>query len=55
MYLVFTNLGLAPGRQAHAAVFTMVSMAAYGALGAAFNNGSGIAEDRRRAGCASFG
>ncbi|MEW9528183.1 ABC transporter permease [Microbispora sp. NPDC049125] len=46
MYLVFTNLGLAPGDKQHAAVFTMVSMAAYGALGAAFNNGSGIAEDR---------
>ncbi|MFC0864525.1 ABC transporter permease [Sphaerimonospora cavernae] len=46
MYLVFTNLGLAPGDKHHAAIHTMVSMAAYGALGAAFNNGSGIAEDR---------
>ncbi|MBP2704178.1 ABC transporter permease [Microbispora sp. RL4-1S] len=46
MYLVFTNLGLASGDRRHAAIFTMVSMAAYGALGSAFNNGSGLAEDR---------
>ncbi|MEZ0070768.1 ABC transporter permease [Planotetraspora sp. GP83] len=46
MYLVFTNLGLAPGDKHYAAIFTMVSMAAYGALGGAFNNGSGLAEDR---------
>ncbi|GAB3895196.1 hypothetical protein GCM10027612_47600 [Microbispora bryophytorum subsp. camponoti] len=46
MYLVFTNLGLAPGDRREAAIYTMVSMAAYGALGGAFNNGSGIAEDR---------
>lgn len=46
MYLIFTNLALAPGDRHDAAVYTMVSMAAYGALGTAFNNGSGIAEDR---------
>jgi ABC-2 type transport system permease protein len=46
MYLVFTNLGLAPGDKHDAAIFVMVSMAAYGALGGAFNNGSGLAEDR---------
>ncbi|MGI5489184.1 ABC transporter permease [Microtetraspora malaysiensis] len=46
MYLLFTNLGIAPGDKQDAALFTMVSMAAYGALGSAFNNGSGIAEDR---------
>ncbi|MGI5158152.1 ABC transporter permease [Microbispora sp. CA-102843] len=46
MYLVFTNLGLAPGDRHDAAIYTMVSMAAYGALGSAFNNGSGIADDR---------
>ncbi len=46
MYLVFTDLGLAPGDEHDAAIYTMVSMAAYGGLGAAFNNGSGIAEDR---------
>ncbi|MCC5580060.1 ABC transporter permease [Microtetraspora sp. AC03309] len=46
MYLLFTNLGLAQGDKHDAAIFTMVSMAAYGALGSAFNNGSGIAEDR---------
>ncbi|MBX6381383.1 MAG: ABC transporter permease [Microbispora sp.] len=46
MYLLFTNLGLAPGDRHDAAIYTMVSMAAYGALGSAFNNGTGIAEDR---------
>lgn len=46
MYLIFTNLGLAPGDRHDAAIYTMVGMAAYGALGGAFNNGSGIAEDR---------
>ncbi|WP_327045762.1 ABC transporter permease [Microbispora sp. NBC_01189] len=46
MYVIFTNLGLAPGDRHDAAIYTMVSMAAYGALGGAFNNGSGIAEDR---------
>ncbi|MEV4461513.1 ABC transporter permease [Microbispora sp. NPDC049633] len=46
MYLLFTNLGLAPGDRHDAAIYTMVGMAAYGALGGAFNNGSGIAEDR---------
>ncbi len=46
MYLIFTNMGLAPGDQHDAALFTMVSMAAYGGMGAAFNNGTGLAEDR---------
>ncbi len=46
MYLLFTNMGLAPGDKHHAALFTMVSMAAYGGMGAAFNNGTGLAEDR---------
>ncbi|GAA4191328.1 ABC transporter permease [Microbispora amethystogenes] len=46
MYVIFTNLGLAPGDRHDAAIYVMVSMAAYGALGGAFNNGSGIAEDR---------
>ncbi|GAA1302487.1 ABC transporter [Planotetraspora silvatica] len=46
MYLVLSNLALAPGDKHAGAIVTMVSMAAYGALGGAFNNGSGIAEDR---------
>jgi ABC-2 type transport system permease protein len=46
MYLVLSNLALAPGDRHTGAIVTMVSMAAYGALGGAFNNGSGIAEDR---------
>jgi ABC-2 type transport system permease protein len=46
MYLVLTNLGLAPGERHQASIFTMVSMAAYGALGGAMNIGSGISEDR---------
>jgi ABC-2 type transport system permease protein len=46
MYLIFTNLGLAPSDSHDAALYTMISLAAYGALGAAINNGSGLAEDR---------
>ncbi|GAA4574362.1 ABC transporter permease [Planotetraspora kaengkrachanensis] len=46
MYLVLSNLALAPGDRRSGAVVTMVSMAAYGALGCAFNNGTGIGEDR---------
>ncbi|GII78879.1 ABC transporter [Sphaerisporangium rufum] len=47
MYLIFTTLGLAPGdgRQ-EVALFIMVSMAAYGGMGSAFNNGTGLGEDR---------
>lgn len=46
MYLLFTNLGLAPGDRQQAALFVMVGMAAYGGMGAAFNNGTGLSEDR---------
>ncbi|GGL01725.1 ABC transporter [Sphaerisporangium melleum] len=46
MYLIFTSAGLAPGAEREAALFAMVSMAAYGGMGAAFNNGSGLAEDK---------
>ncbi|RCG26832.1 ABC transporter permease [Sphaerisporangium album] len=46
MYLIFTTLALAPGDREKAALFVMVSMAAYGGMGAAFNNGSGLAEDK---------
>ncbi len=45
MYLIFTNAGLAPDKEL-AALYAMVGMAAYGGMGAAFNNGSGLAEDR---------
>ncbi|WP_329423724.1 ABC transporter permease [Streptosporangium sp. NBC_01495] len=46
MYLIFTNLGVAGDDRVWAALYVMVSMAAFGAIGSAFNNGSGIAEDR---------
>ncbi|MFC4587744.1 ABC transporter permease [Sphaerisporangium corydalis] len=46
MYLIFTNLGLAPGDEREVALYLMVSMAAYGGMGAAFNNGTGLGEDK---------
>jgi ABC-2 type transport system permease protein len=46
MYVIFTNAGLAPGNEEVAALYAMVGIAAYGGMGAAFNNGSGLAEDR---------
>lgn len=46
MYLIFTNLGIAGDDRTWAALHVMVSMAAFGAIGSAFNNGTGIAEDR---------
>ncbi|MEU8381393.1 ABC transporter permease [Streptosporangium sp. NPDC048865] len=46
MYLIFTNLGVAGDDRVWAALYVMVNMAAFGAIGSAFNNGSGIAEDR---------
>ncbi|MEV5410098.1 ABC transporter permease [Thermopolyspora sp. NPDC052614] len=46
MYLIFTNAGIAPGDEKAAALYAMVGIAAYGGMGAAFNNGSGLAEDR---------
>jgi ABC-2 type transport system permease protein len=46
MYLIFTNIGLTSGDHHDAALFAMVGMAAYGGMGAAFNNGTGLAEDR---------
>ncbi|WP_214410348.1 ABC transporter permease [Sphaerisporangium fuscum] len=46
MYLIFTTLGLAQGGGQEATLYVMVSMAAYGGVGAAFNNGAGLGEDR---------
>ncbi|QSI48249.1 ABC transporter permease [Thermobispora bispora] len=46
MYLIFTGLGLVPGDRGDAVIAVMVNMAAYGALGSAFTNASGLAEDR---------
>ncbi|GAA3011872.1 ABC transporter permease [Streptosporangium longisporum] len=46
MYLLFTNLGVTGADRVSAAVYVMVSMAAFGAIGSAFNNGTGVAEDR---------
>ncbi|WP_248958523.1 hypothetical protein [Sphaerisporangium perillae] len=38
--------GLAPGDERQAALYIMVGMAAYGGMGAAFNNGTGLGEDK---------
>ncbi len=49
MYLLFSNLGLGAQTteaQAAAAAWSMVAMAAYGALGGAFSNGTGTSEDK---------
>jgi ABC-2 type transport system permease protein len=46
MYLIFTNLGVAGDDRTWASLYLMVNMAAFGAIGSAFNNGTGIAEDR---------
>ncbi|GAA0427304.1 ABC transporter [Acrocarpospora corrugata] len=46
MYLLFTTLALPPEARAGGALWSMVAMAAYGALGGVFSNGTGIAEDK---------
>jgi ABC-2 type transport system permease protein len=47
MYLVFTNLGGLTGKDHHdAAVYSMVGMAGFGALGAVLASGVGVAEDK---------
>lgn len=51
MYLLFTNLGVAgddPGAKQDYARYSMIGMAAYGALGAALGIGPGVAEDKGR-------
>ncbi|MEW1656553.1 MULTISPECIES: ABC transporter permease [unclassified Streptomyces] len=45
MYLLFTRLG-AGGSAADWKLYSMVGLAAYGALGAAFGPGGGVAEDK---------
>jgi len=47
MYLLFTNLGALTGQAKQvAAVYAMISMAAFGAIGAVLNNGGQIVEER---------
>ncbi|MCP2335600.1 ABC transporter permease [Actinomadura rupiterrae] len=46
MYLVFTNLDLGTGKGADGAVYSMVGMAGFGAIGAVMTNGVSIAEDK---------
>lgn len=47
MYLMFTNLGALTGQAKQvAAVYAMISMAAFGAIGAVLNNGGQIVEER---------
>jgi ABC-2 type transport system permease protein len=48
MYLLFTNVGGGDGDQGARDTAAMIGMAAYGALGAALANGTGVAEDRGR-------
>lgn len=45
MYLVFSGLDLGAPDGREGTLYLMVGMAAFGACGAAFNNGSGVAED----------
>jgi ABC-2 type transport system permease protein len=46
MYLVFTNLNVTGQGHHDGAIYTMVGMAGFGAVGAALTNGVGIAEDK---------
>lgn len=47
MYLVFNNLNVAIGQDPkHAALYTMVSMSAFGAISGVLNSSVGVAEDR---------
>lgn len=47
-YLVFTNLGSISGQnKADAAVYTMISMAGYGAIGALLNYAADVVNDRK--------
>lgn len=46
MYVLFTHIGAASEGQDDWRVGVMVSMAAYGALGAALSSGNGVAEDK---------
>ncbi|MFC4913460.1 ABC transporter permease [Actinomadura gamaensis] len=46
MYLVFTNLDLGGGAGRDGAVYSMVGMAGFGAIGAVMTNGVSIAEDK---------
>jgi ABC-2 type transport system permease protein len=47
MYLLFTNLGITDAKdKADYARYSMIGMAAYGALGAALAVGGGVAEDK---------
>ncbi|MEV4254831.1 ABC transporter permease [Spirillospora sp. NPDC049652] len=46
MYLVFTNLDLGGGTSSDGAVYSMVGMAGFGAIGAVMTNGVSIAEDK---------
>ncbi|MES4905979.1 MULTISPECIES: ABC transporter permease [unclassified Streptomyces] len=48
MYLLFTNVGGGDGDKGAHDTAAMIGMAAYGALGAALANGTGVAEDRGR-------
>ncbi|MCO1582355.1 ABC transporter permease [Crossiella sp. SN42] len=47
MYVVFNNLNVAIGQDPrHAALYTMISMSAFGAISGVLNSSVGVAEDR---------
>lgn len=46
MYLVFTNLKLGGGTDSEGAVYSMVGMAGFGAIGAVMTSGVAISEDK---------
>ncbi|MEO3863097.1 ABC transporter permease [Acrocarpospora sp. B8E8] len=46
MYLLFTTLAIPAEDRPEGALWSMIGMAAYGALGGAFSNGTGTAEDK---------
>lgn len=46
MYVVFTNLGIGGPDQHDSALYSMVGLAGFGAIGAVLTNGISIAEDR---------
>ncbi len=46
MYLIFSNIGVSAGDRTDVARYTLISMAAYGAVTAAFSAGTTVVQDR---------
>ncbi|WP_214102809.1 ABC transporter permease [Acrocarpospora catenulata] len=47
LYLIFSTLTIPAEVRADGALYSMIAMAAYGALGGVFSNGTGTAEDKQ--------